>query len=165
LSGMTSRTSLTAPFTCLVSISVQHTTVPIWCWPKCRTYGFSQGINAFSMPSGKPLTGSNGWGTMHSMPFQFQIQPCPSPPSEQACREHDCRLCLVHAGGHCLSVSRDAFCLCGRDASLPDMHLRPRAPRFATPARQTPRPQEQYTREDFTYDPAHECDVCPKGKD
>jgi predicted nucleic acid-binding protein len=41
LSGATSQASPAAPSICLVSISVQHTTVPIWRWPKRKVCGFS----------------------------------------------------------------------------------------------------------------------------
>jgi hypothetical protein len=49
-----------------------------------------------------------------------------------------------------------------REASIPDPHVRQRAPRCAPPERHNPPPQARFTVEDFTSDQAHEGSVCPK---
>jgi Transposase DDE domain len=50
------------------------------------------------------------------------------------------------------------------DASSPAPHVRPRAPRFTTQARQKAPRAEKFTVAAFTYDQAHDGYICPQGK-
>jgi hypothetical protein len=50
------------------------------------------------------------------------------------------------------------------EAYSPAPHVRQRDPRCATHERHTPPPEEHCTREDFAYDPAHDCYICPHGR-
>jgi hypothetical protein len=48
-------------------------------------------------------------------------------------------------------------------ASIPEPHVRQRAPRFATQERHTLPTEEKFTRANVTYDHAQDCDTCPPG--
>jgi Transposase DDE domain len=49
------------------------------------------------------------------------------------------------------------------DAYVPDTHFRQRDPPFATQERHKPQADGKFTLEEFLYDTAQDCDICPQG--